>query len=288
MTQSSTSAPHDHPIFQQHPLSGRVMLSTGAAPTPYHIYDGYGLFIGGVCDLAAAQQLLKPETVTPVQTTDGHALLGVWVCDFTEASLGSHQELQFSIFVSSQPVAPIELRPFTILTLMLTRPDIQMLCHGLWNNTPTVVAYNREYLSLNARQADSRIERDQNALCFAFNDQATGQPILAGTVQQPQRVSWRAILNFMTSLGFKRSLALQRQPWISLTVINPVGVQLDRNAAARTFTSNAVTVLRYFDQRTDRLDFGDTPYRALCFTPQFVQSMSGFKFVYLQPQSDRP
>jgi hypothetical protein len=287
MTQSSTSSPHDHPLFQRHPLSGRVTLSTGAAPMPYHIYDGYGLFIGGTCDLAAAQQLLKPEQVTPVQTTDGHALLGVWVCDFTEASLGSHHELQFSIFVSSQPVAPIELRPFTILALMLTRPDIQMLCHGLWNNTPTVVAYNREYLSLNARQTDSRIEREPNALRFAFNDQVTGQAILAGTVQQPQRKSWRANWNFMTTLGFKRSLAVQRQPWINMTVLNPMGVMLDRNAAARTFTSNAVTVLRYFDQRTDRLDFGDTPYRALCFTPQFVQYMAGFKFVYLQPQSDR-
>jgi len=38
-----------------------------------------------------------------------------------------------------------------------------------------------------------------------------------------------------------------------------VGVSLDRNAAADTFTSNAVTVLRYFDPRADRLDFGDTP-----------------------------
>jgi hypothetical protein len=275
---------HDHPLFQQHPLNGHITLSTGEAPTPYHIYDGYGLFIGGVCDLVAAQQLLKPETVAPLQTIDGQALMGVWICDFTDASLGPHHELQFSIFVSGQPVAPIDLRPFTLLTLMLTRPDIQMLCHGLWNNTPTVVAYNREYLSLNARHTDSRIERDPKAARFAFNDQTTGQAILAGAVQQPQRASWRANLNFMTSIGFKRSLALRRQPWISMTVLNPVGVMLDRNAAAQTFTSNAVTVLRYFDPRADRLDFGDTPYRALRFVPHFVQYMAGFKFVYLQPR----
>jgi hypothetical protein len=88
----------------------------------------------------------------------------------------------------------------------------------------------------------------------------------------------------MTSLGFKRSLAMQRRPWISLIVLDPAGVLLDRNAAARTFTSNAAIVLRYFDPRADRLDFGDTPYRALRFTPHFVQYMAGFKFVYLQPR----
>jgi hypothetical protein len=70
--------------------------------------------------------------------------------------------------------------------------------------------------------------------------------------------------------------------------LNSVDVLLDLNAAARTFTSNAVTVLRYFDPRADRLDFGDTPYRTLRFTPHFVQYMVGFKFVYLQlAESDR-
>ena len=67
-----------------------------------------------------------------------------------------------------------------------------MLCHSLWNNTPPVVAYNREFLSLDARQTDSRIEQDQNVLRFAFNDQAAGQPILMRTVQQAQRASWHA------------------------------------------------------------------------------------------------
>ena len=78
----------------------------------------------------------------------------------------------------------------------------------------------------------------------------------------------------MASLSFKRSLALQQQPWVSLTVLNPVGVQLDRNAGARAFTSNAVTVLRYFEPCADTLDFDDTPYRALCFALHFVQYWS--------------
>ncbi len=277
-------SPRDIHLFKQYPLNGRVTLSTGEAPTPYHIYDGYGLFIGGVADLAAVRRLLAPEGVVPVITTDGHALMGIWICDFTEASLGAHTELQFAIAVTRSVVAPIEPHPLNILTLMLTRPEVGLLCHGLWNDTPVVVAYNREYLSLNARQTDSRLVRSADALAFNFNVHASGQKILSGAVQQPQRASWRAGWSLAARLGFKSTMALRQQPWISMSVLNPVGVVLDRNGTSRTFTSNATTVLRYFDRRTDRLDFGDTPYRALNFTPQLVQYMDGFKFVYLQPE----
>lgn len=274
----------DHQLFKQHPLTGHVTLSTGEAPTPYHIYDGYGLFIGGDCDLAAARQLLQSEHLTPVQTLDGRGLMGLWICDFTDASLGPHHELQISIFVSGQPAAPIDSRGLKMAAMMLTRTDVQMMCHGLWNNTPSVVAYNREYLSLNARQTDSHIERDAQALRFAFNDHATGQAVLAGTVARPLRSMWRANWDFMRALGFKQTMALRQQPWISLNVINPLGVVLDRHAAASTFTANAVTSVRYIDPRADKFDFGDTPYRALEFAPRFVQYMDGFKFVYLQPR----
>ena len=37
--------------------------------------------------------------------------------------------------------------------------------------------------------------------------------------------------------------------------------------------------MRYFDDLTDRLDFGDTLYAALNFKPQFLQYMKGFKLV---------
>jgi len=230
-------SPRDIQLFKQYPLIGRVTLSTGEAPTPYHIYDGYGLFIGGVTDLAAVRRLLAPEGVTPITTTDGHALMGIWVCDFTEASLGAHHELQFSIAVTRSAIDPIAPHPLNILVLMLTRPDVSLLCHGLCNNTPNVVAYNREYLSLNARQTDSRIAQSAASLTFAFNDHGMGQPILSGTVHQPQRASWRANWSLAARLGFKYTLALRQQPWISMSVLNPVGVVLNRNATSRTFTT---------------------------------------------------
>ena len=43
----------DHALFRAWPLAGEVRLSTGMAPTPYHVDDGHGLFIAGSADLEA-------------------------------------------------------------------------------------------------------------------------------------------------------------------------------------------------------------------------------------------
>jgi len=123
---------HEHALFKQFPLNGTETISTGPVPTPYHIYDGYGAFIGGTADLAAVQRLLQPEQVLPVQTVEGRALMGLWICDFTDASLGPHHELQCSLFVSRQPIHDIASHPLALLAAMLTRPEMQMMCHGLW------------------------------------------------------------------------------------------------------------------------------------------------------------
>jgi hypothetical protein len=161
---------------------------------------------------------------------------------------------------------------------------VQMLCHGLWNSTPTVVAYNRELLSLNARLADSRIEREDPRVKFSFTDPADQQLIFSGAIHSPRQASIRANLALMSALGFGRGMALARQPWVSLQVLNPLGGMLDRNAVARTFTHNQRNVVRFFDPGSDTLEFGNTPYRSLQFIPQCVQDMDGFKFVYLHPE----
>lgn len=280
---TASGNPREHALFQRYPLTGTATLTTGTVPTPYHIYAGYGLFIGGTADLAAVQRLLQPESVMPLQTVAGQAVMGIWLCDFTEASLGPHHELQFSLFVTRQPAPPLAAHPLALLGAMLTRPDVQMLCHGLWNNTPTVVAYNRELLSLNARLSTSCIACDAQQLTFAVIDTASGVSILNGMVATPQQVSWRASLGLLGQLGFGPTLRLNRQPWVSMAVVNPLGVGLVQNAVAQAMTKNAVNNVRYFKSATDRLTFGDTPYRELAFRPQVIQYMSGFKFVYLQP-----
>jgi hypothetical protein len=274
-----------HALFARYPLDGRAVLSTGEVPTPYHIYDGYGLFIGGTAALTPVQQLLEVEAVAPLQTARGDALMGIWVCDFTDASLGAHHELQFSFFTSNRQPPPIAREPLSLLAFMLTRPDVQMLCHGLWNNTPTVVAYNRELLSLNARLADSSIVRraDCDCLTFEFKDQVTGQLVLSGEIHHFQRASWCAGLSLMSQVGISRGRALARQPWVGLRILNPLGVVLNHHATAETFTKNDRNVLREFDPRADKLEFGETPYRSLQLVPRFVQYMDGFRFVYLPP-----
>lgn len=280
---TTRGTPREHMLFQRYPLTGTATLTTGTVPTPYHIYDGYGLFIGGTADLTAVQRLLQPETVLPLQTVDGRAVMGIWLCDFIEASLGPHHELQLSLFVTRQPAPPLAAHPLALLGAMLTRPDVQMLCHGLWNNTPTVVAYNRELLSLNARLSTSTITGDARQLRFAVADGVSGGSILRGTVATPPQVSWQATFGLLQQLGFSRALHINRQPWVTMAVVNPLGVHLAQNAVAQAMNKNVVNNVRYFKPTTDRLTFGDTPYRELAFQPQVVQYMSGFKFVYLPP-----
>lgn len=273
-----------HKLFQQYPLNGKATLTTGEVPTPYHIYDGYGALIGGVADLTAVQQLLQNEEVIPLQTGAGQALVGIWLCDFTDASLGPHHELQFSIFVTRQPAPAISNHPLALLAAMLTRPDVEMLCHGLWNNTSTVVAYNRELLSLNAQLSDSMIARDAQQMRFAVRDATNGQPILTGALSKPDQPAWRASLGLLGQVGLGQTIRVTRQPWVSMAVVNPLGVRLPHNAVAQALTKNDINNIRYFDPAHDTLTFGATLYRDLGFQPHFVQHMRGFKFVYLEPR----
>lgn len=254
-----------HPLFQQYPLDGTVQLSVGQVPTPYHIYDGVGAFISGSADAAAVRDLLRKEQVRPMLTRAGRAVMGIWICDFRQASLGPHHELQMSIFVARDPIHDIADHPISVLAMMLTRPEVQMMCHGLWNNSATVVAYNRELLSLNARLTHSRIESDSTSLRFDCRDELG------------------ATLALSAQLGFGRTLTLARQPWVGLPVMNPVGVGLDWNAVAQTFTKNDVNAVRHFDARRDSLDLSAPGYAQLSFQPAAIQFMIGFKFVYLAP-----
>ena len=275
--------PRDRQLFKHYPLNGTATLSTGAVPTPYHIYNGYGAFIGGTADFAAVQNLLRHEQVIPVQTVAGHALMGIWICDFSDANLGAHHELQFSIFVARQPVRDISPHPLGFLAAMLNRPEMQMLCHGLWNNTATVVAYNRESLSLNARLTTSTIARMMQEMSFQFSDAASGSPLLTGKLAKPQATSWRASFALLAQVGLGQTMRITRQPWVEMSVVNPLGVALAHNAVARAMTKNAINNVRFFEPTSDLLTLGNTPYGVLSFQPHFVQYMDGFKFVYLNP-----
>jgi hypothetical protein len=225
----------NHRLFKHYPLNGMATVSTGQVPTPYHIYGGYGVFIGGTVDLAAARQLLRQETVAPIEAGDGRTSMGIWISNFTDASLGPHHELQFSFFVGGQQGQRIGSHPLGLLALM-SSPEARMMCHGLWNNTPTVVAYNRELLSLNACLASSAIEYDAGTLDFRFQDGSSRQPLLSGKLRQLDRVSLRTNWDVMAQVGFRRIRTYAQQPWVRLQILNPMGVVFTRNAVAESFT----------------------------------------------------
>lgn len=278
------SRPDDAPLFRAFPLTGTRTLTTGDVTVPYHIYDGYGAFVGGTADLHAVRSLLAAEEVHPLPVGSGRALLGLWLCDFVEANLGPHTELQVSCFVTRRPAPPIAPHPLATLTTLLTRPDVDMFCHGLWNNTPAVVAYNRELLSLNARLCTSRIARTDTALTCHFAEAETGAPLLDAALHSPVRPSLRATLGLAGQLGWGRAMRLGRQPWIGVKVVNPRGVVLDTNAAAQTYNHNAANRVRFFNPARDHLHLAAAPYADLDFQPTVVQHMDGFQFVYGEPQ----
>jgi hypothetical protein len=275
--------PRDHPIFQQYP-QGTATISVGEEVTPYQVYDGYGVFIGGYADLKAVQQLLMGEQVVPVQSRAGKAFMGLWACDFTNASLGPHHELQVSFFVSRGKVPPLQHHPLCLLEAMLTRPEIEMLCRGLWNDTPKVVSYNRELLGLDVKLSKGALARHRDRMTFSFRDAESGELILDGSLKKPGRPSTRANVALISKIGLMQLWRINQQPWVTMKVLNPVSELFPQNFVSETLTKNASNVVRFFAPQVDKITLGTALYGGLGFEAQFIQYMDGFKFVYPTPR----
>lgn len=273
----------DRPLFRAHPVTGRVTLSTGVAPTPYHAYDGHGLLIGGSASLDAVRECLSAEHVRPVESADGRAIVALWICAFTRASLGPHHECQLSIFVSREQAAPLVPSRLAAFEALIARPDLVMMCREVWNDTAPVVAFNREHLGLDAHRATGGIERTRDELRFGFQDATTDAPVASGVVGRHSRSSARATFGLIRRVGLWRLVALGRAGSFHVPVMNPVGPFLGVNAIADSYSRSASSVLRYFDPRHDRVVLGSQLGRALDFVPGFVCAFDGFEFVYRSP-----
>ncbi len=274
-----------HALFQRFPLTGQVAISTGSVPTPYHVYDGHGLLIGGTVDLKAAQNLLQNETVTAVQTRSGRALMLIWVCDFTDASLGVHHELQFSLLVTRRPQPPLPDHPLALLQAMIDNPTTGLLCHGLWNNSAVVVAYNRELLGLPACLSAGEIVRENGRKSFTFCDD-TGQLILHGQVGEAASTPAGAGWQMMRLFGLRRTFRLLREPYLASAVINPISQAIPCNAQSPAYIAANTPVVQFFQPQTDTLTIVREPYGRLNFQPQFLEHFAPFRFVYLMPSAD--
>lgn len=273
----------EHPLFQQYPLKEEQEISVGKVPTPYHIYDGRGFLMGGTADLSAVRDALAGQNVQPIPTTDGRAVMGAWVVDFSEASLGPHNELQFSILVSRGETEAVDAHPLTMLKALFINPSARMLCFGLWNNTAKVVAYNRELLGLDARLNTGTIESKDGYRQFHFLDE-DDQLIFEGRVREQERPSPKVGFALARLLGFRNTMKAFSQPYLGAKVVNPISDAVPYNGDAQSFLASDQPVVKYFYPATDSIAFGETPAAGFDFRPDFVEFFSPFRFVYLEPE----
>lgn len=276
----------DHALFERFPLDAHVQVGDEKLTSPYHVYDGTLLLVGGTADAAQATALLAPSGLVPVCDSAGRALAAVWVGDFTEASLGPHHEVQISLLAYSpmraRSVPPLAAHPLALLTALLTRKDVHMVCHGLWNSTARVVRYNAEHLGLDARYASGLLTRTRQRWHFAFAD-VGAQPVLEGELacvaRTPVGLGWA----LARCLGWRALWQSLRDPVVQVPVLNTLGPNATQLEVARTYTRADRQALR-LAHPADRLQIQAAPYAALDFAPAFVQQMEGLRFVYLRPQ----
>ncbi len=272
-----------HPLFKQFPITGEREISVGSVPIPYQVYNGHGSLVVGTADLKAVTNLLQPEALTPIQTQKGKAIVGVWLCDFSEASLGPHNELQISLFASHKPLTPIQIKALTPLQVLLDNPHARLFCHGLWNNSERAVAYNRELLGLNAQLNHAEIERGNGRKTFRFYDSAN-RLICDADFAEDERTAWRTNWDMMRLFGFGRSTRLSSSDFFPAFVVNPIGDVFDYNADALAIVGSDTPVVQYFDPQSDQITLALPPYDGLDFSPLFIEHFSPFRFVYLMPK----
>lgn len=274
-----------HKLFKTHPLDGEFQLGDETVTSPYHIYNGSMLLIGGRANADVAKTLLKHEQLTPILDQDGNALMALWICNFTEANLGSHHELQFSIFASYQPHPPVKTHPFAIYHLLMLDPDAMMVCHGLWNSTEKVVRYNQEHLMLDARVCHSTIDIDNIAKQWHFNftDADTQQALLSGQINLPKQQPPSALFDVFRHLGFGGMIKTIRGPFVEVPVVNTISPYATENRIARTYTHSDAQLVTRFGTDSGHLMIKAPQYQGLQFQPDFIQNNNGVKFVYKRP-----
>lgn len=271
-----------HKLFQDFPIDGSTNLSVGQSPTPYHVYQGHGTLITGTADLNAVKSKTEDESVYPVRTKSGHAAMGIFVCDFENASHGSHLELQVCVLVSEDPGCRISDDPFAMLAAMVAHPEWGTLCLHLWNDTSNVVAYNSEYLGLNASLATGQISREDGRKTFEFTDKNTGT-ILNGDVSERRRSSFKSLIQFTRAAGIFPTMRANARPYFENNVINLKGSVFQDNRRARTFTAPDQMVLQHFDMAKDVLNLQGGGLSIYDFQPLCLEHLAPFRFVYLHP-----
>lgn len=263
---------------------GGGALSTGPAPTPYHVYDGHGLLLVGTCDAAALADGFAGQDVHPVRTASGQGVLLLFICDFREASHGPH--LEFHVTALAAPEADQRLGddPAEALAALATRKDWGVLSLHLWNDADNVVAYNTEYLGLQAMRADGRIDVSAGQVDFAFSTPEAG-PIAQGSVGLAKRSDAHLMRRVLRYLGWRGLWdAMRRKPSVA-HVVNRKSEVITHNGRAQTRTAPDKMIVSAFDAARDQMDLDQGPLAQYGFEPKIVEHLWPFRFVYLHPDA---
>ncbi len=273
--------PREHPLFTAHPLSGTTRVSTGELPVPYHVYDGHGLLVGGTCDIANA---FDGQDVYPVHNASGQGLAVLFVCDFTGASHGAHREIHFAALAAPAPGQILPDDPAALLAAFAMQPDWGILSLHLWNDDPGVVAYNREFLGLDAHLCAGDFSLDPGRVRFGFEDE-TGA-LLSGDVGFPRFSDAGMMFALMRHMGLRGMIAAARQPHAVAHVFNRKSTPQDQNLRARTLTAPDKMVVTRFRPARDHITLSSPLLSPYGFQAHCLEHISPFRFVYFPPDPD--
>lgn len=270
-----------HPVFSDAPLSDTITLSTGPAPVPYHVYDGHGLVVFGTCAASAVEAVFAAQDVHPVLTETGLAIVVTFICDFAKASHGAHLELHMTVL--SAPTSGETLRddPAAWLSALAIRQDWGLLSLHLWNDTPRVVAYNTEYLGLQASLCTGKVSIEKNCVEFTFAGE-DGAALVSGKIRRNARSDGGLLWRVMRGLGWRGLWAAMRKRPTSAYLINRKSAVLGRNGRAQTLTAPDQMIVTAFDPALDRFEMSGVlgPYG---FVPRVAQHIWPFRFVFRHP-----
>ena len=271
-----------HALFQKMPLRGEITLSTGSAPVPYHVYNGHGLLVLGTCKADILQRRFADEDVHPVLTRAGKGILVLFICDFPNASHGPHTEFHITALSAPTVGEVVPDDPSAALAALGLRPDWGVLSLHLWNDDPDVVAYNTEYLGLEATQLQGGVIKTARKLCFDCRDM-DGEAIVSGKVRIPKRSDAGLMWRIMRALGLRGVWHAGMNKVSQATVINRKSPVMPYNGRAQTFTAPDKVVVTAFDPEKDEIETASGPLAANGFTPHILQHLWPFRFVYLHP-----
>jgi hypothetical protein len=285
-------------IFQQFPIYGLRKISGGSAPVPYHVYNGTALFIGGTAGLASVQALLGDVGLEPVRTTQGEALISLWVCNFTQSSLGAHKMLQASISVALEgALSPVVPQPLALLTTMLTMPQVGMYCLRTWTDEARVAIFQSELLGMDVHLAQGEFPRNPagHIAEFEFWDVSNGETLVSAQIRERAYTAPRPALALLRRLGLSGFLQVSRQPRFSLRTVTPCGSRwliggpsgAKAEQVSQLFWQNQRAVTQFFNPQSDRMFLSDSVYPGVQFHPQFIERLEGFKMVYLLPGNSK-